>query len=333
VAAGLSLTEQFIALFNNLKEAAGTPERMRIFYKDSKAIRSAFHALDEFLARTDFERRVIYGGKIFIPRAAGFETAWKEHAAKWRFRVVWPEAEVSSFSIADFLIEEDFEPDPSIPHPNPSIAQDERRWRGEQIEPEPPTAEDELDSPDPELEDSFDPRRHDGGAAIQLGIEWLDVETESDDRVGNSCRLAIGAYDYLTETIGLNLYDVFRRWRKVPVVFMPAHVANRYGASDKGSLLHLLDDAVRAYVVGAPAAAILTCRAALETVLKGHYGHGQWEDAKLGKLVVLASQRYNFKKERSSRLCNWQIASPMIIQKLNAFRRKMIEQFSIFSKH
>jgi hypothetical protein len=98
--------------------------------------------------------------------------------------------------------------------------------------------------------------------------------------------------------IRLNVHDVFRRWRKVPVFFIPAHVLNRYGASDKGSLLHLLDDAVRAYVFGAPAAAIAMCRAALETVLKQHYGHGQWEDVKLGKLVVLASQRYDFIQEK-----------------------------------
>jgi hypothetical protein len=29
-------------------------------------------------------------------------------------------------------------------------------------------------------------------------------------------------------------------------------------------------------------------------VFKGHYGRGQWKDAKLGELVILASQRYNF---------------------------------------
>jgi len=76
VAAGLSLTEEFVALFNNLREAAGnTPERVRIFYKDSKAIRDALHSLHEFLARTDLERRVFHGPKIVISRAAEFEVA------------------------------------------------------------------------------------------------------------------------------------------------------------------------------------------------------------------------------------------------------------------
>jgi hypothetical protein len=126
-----------------------------------------------------------------------------------------------------------------------------------------------------------------------------DPLTDDDERIINSCKIAYEAYDYLTQTIGLNTQRAFRRWREVPVVFMPAHVSNRYGTSDKGSLSHLLDDAVRAYVFGAPAAAITMCRAALEMVLKRHYGRGQWEDYKLGRLLTLASERYkNVQAER-----------------------------------
>lgn len=121
---------------------------------------------------------------------------------------------------------------------------------------------------------------------------------DPDELVTNSYRIAYGAYDYLVNTIGLNIRGVFRRWRRVPVVFMSAHVSNRYGSSTKGSLLHLLDDAVRAYVFGAPAAAIAMCRSALEMVLKRHYGRGQWEDEKLGRLVILASRRYDFVQEK-----------------------------------
>jgi hypothetical protein len=296
VAAGLNLLEEFVTLFNNLKEAAGnTPERVPIFYKDSKAIRDALESLHAFLARTDLKRRVFHGRKLFrTQRAAGFESAWKEYDAKWRFQVIWPEASLDVPPDLDELLaslDADVEPDPST-------AQDGKPWTGEQIEPEPPIAEAEPDGPDPEFEDSFDPRSHDGGAAIELGITQLEIEADSHGYAGNSCRLALGAYDYLTETIGLNIRSVFRRWRKVPVVFVPAHVSNRYGATDKGSLLHLLNDAVRAYVFGAPAAAVAMCRAALETVLKRHYGHDQWEDVKLGQLVVLASQRYDFVQEK-----------------------------------
>lgn len=39
------------------------------------------------------------------------------------------------------------------------------------------------------------------------------------------------------------------------------------------------------------------CRAALEMVFKKHYGRGKWEDLKLGKIVVLADQQYDFVQE------------------------------------
>jgi hypothetical protein len=149
VAARLVPSEQFIVLFNNLKNAAGNSrERVRVFYKDSKAIRDALHGLHEFFARTDLERRVVQGRKGFIPRAAGFETAWKEYEAKWRFRVVWPEPEVMSDE--EFLEFLEYVPvNPSIATDERPIATDERPWRGEQIELEPPTTEDEPEGPEP----------------------------------------------------------------------------------------------------------------------------------------------------------------------------------------
>jgi hypothetical protein len=173
----------------------------------------------------------------------------------------------------------------------------EQAWRESIVEPI--SAPIELSAPDPEQEETFNPICHDGGAALELGIEQLESETWNapHDYAGNSCRLAVGAWDYLVNSIGLNVHDAFRRWHNVPVIFMPAHVSNRYGANDKGSLFHLLDDAVRAYVFGAPAAALAMCRAALETVLKRHYGHGEWERAGLEKVVSLASKRHEFISE------------------------------------
>src|SRR5579863_1942963 len=170
---------------------------------------------------------------------------------------------------------------------------------GDDFDPDAPTESVEPTQPDPEHDDTFDPRWHDLNAAIDLGLRQLNFEADNalDDWTAHSCSLAVEAYDYLTETIGLNVRDVFRRWRQVPIVFMPGHVSNLYGASDKGSLPHLLDDAVRAYVFGAPAAAITMCRAALETVLKRHYGHGEWDRAGLEKVVALASNRHEFISE------------------------------------
>jgi len=109
----------------------------------------------------------------------------------------------------------------------------------------------------------------------------------------------------LTETIGIDLSNIFRRWRSVPITFMPAHVSNRHSPAEKGSIYDLIDDAVRTYVVGAPAAAVAMCRAALERVLKEHYGKGRWNDLRLAEIIALASKRYNFVDEsRLRRLTN-----------------------------
>jgi hypothetical protein len=291
MAVGLNLLEEFIIRFNNLKAAAkNSPERLRTFYRQSEAIRRACDELQGFLARTDLERRVFHGKRIQCAEIRGFEEAWREYDTRWRFRAVFRNP-LDVLQLLDWDAEQ-----------QQVVKRSDRPWLGESLEAEAPAGERITEAPDPEEEECFDPRRHDGGAAIELGIEELDIHarfpvTDQPGRI-NSCRLALQAYDYLVNTIGLDIRGAFRRWQKLPIVFIPAHVSNHDARGEKGSLVHLLDDAVRAYVFGAPTAAVAICRAALEMVLKEHYGHGEWEDYKLGKLIILASQRYNFIQEK-----------------------------------
>src|SRR5271166_497230 len=83
---------------------------------------------------------------------------------------------------------------------------------------------------------------------------------------------------------------------------MPPAVANKDG-QEAGTLSDLLDNAVRAYVCNAPAAAIAMCRAVLEMVIKEHYvsdpldrtktdKSGKKREKGLGELVVLAENRF-----------------------------------------
>lgn len=295
---GPRLSEQFMVLFNNLKEAAGnTPERVRVYYKDSTAIRSAYHRLNEFLARSDIERRIFHSSKLIVLRAPGFEAAWKEYNDHWRFRVIWPELTEKETTV-DFDIDELLR----LPtEPRQMERGGPQQWFGEQLEYERQATPDQLSPPDPEIEDAFDELRHDGSAAIELGIQWLETWAANErDPTGNASRIAVGAYDYLVNTVGLDASDVFRRWRNLPIIFIPTHITNHYGATDKGSLPHLLNDAVRAYVFGAPAAAIAMCRAALEMVLKNHYGQGQWNECDLAKVISMASKKYKFVREGQS---------------------------------
>jgi hypothetical protein len=279
--------EEFMMLFNALKHQAGTPQRLVTFFDTHPNMQEAVQQLDYWLLRTDFQRRVFTGKKIFRQVPDRFEQQWKEYEQAWA-------PALAHLQMRDILPELFGEFDPNA--------------RGFT------TSEIELTPPDPEAESVFNPLYHDGGAALQIGIDMFDFElehrednlksdfgTEDDERIGNMWRIARGAYDYLTNTIGIEPKDVFLRWRKVPEFFMPAHVSNKHGG-EKGSLDELLNDAIRAYVAGAPAAAIAICPAALETILKEHYlpgkrhqyqdKEGRWRDQQLGELIVLAEEKY-----------------------------------------
>jgi hypothetical protein len=264
----LSPFEEFILLFNNMKAAVkDSPRRLHSFYDESKEIKDATRAFQFFLLETDFERRVFHGPrKLFVQAPLEFGKVWDDYTTRWV-------RALSAIELRELVPE----------------------WGlGQDFDSDAPAQSVESEPPDPETDDNFNPRWHDGGAALELGIDYLrsraetDPLSDDDEWIINSCRIGSDAYDYLVKTIGLDIRSAFGRWRKVPVVFMPAHVSNRYGASDKGSLPHLLDDAVRAYVFGAPAAAIAMCRAAYHMV-KRHYTHEELEN-----VIVLASRRFDY---------------------------------------
>jgi len=87
------------------------------------------------------------------------------------------------------------------------------------------TTEFELEEPDPKFDSEFSPLYHDGAAALNIGIKMWDLEierrednlkstyaTDDDEHIANGWRIAKGAYEYLTKTIGLEPKEVFRRW-------------------------------------------------------------------------------------------------------------------------
>jgi hypothetical protein len=84
------------------------------------------------------------------------------------------------------------------------------------------------------------------------------------------------AWNYLTQTVGLGLDGVFRRFKMIPWTLVPRHVANKHDYpgdhSAKASLFRHLQEAHAAFVFGAYYASIAMCRAVLELVLRDHYG-------------------------------------------------------------
>lgn len=286
---GASIFDQFLLYFNQVKDAAkGEPTRIETFYTQSEQIRSACNSLLQFLCTSDFERRVFYGDKkIFNCVPGQFETEWRDYEQNWRSVIYGPEDSDFEEMLSEIFDSGNEPTAPDDPHIIGGNNNDV--W--------------------------FDPRVYNGGVAIKAGIECLsglhdiynsDISFEYEaggirGEYGEISQISLNAFDYLENSIGIKLCDVFKRWKSVPNVFMPAHVSNQHGR-EKGSLLHLLDDAVRAFVAGAPAAAIAMCRAALEIVLKKHYGldvtytkkNGDTREKPLGELIILASEKYDF---------------------------------------
>ena len=282
MAARANQFEQFLMLFNAVEHAAkGEPQRIRTFWDQSELIRRAVEDLESFLRRTDFKRRVFLGKRKFWPQVPeDFERTWRMYEQTWSPAIndaqyAWLNEELDGFAA-------------EMAEQGTPLQKGSRN-------------EDRLPAPDPECELEFDPTYHDGAAAIDLGLIVIENELEfhksdvGDETIENMCRIGLSAYEYLTETIGLDTDGVFRRWRSVPTTFVPTHVSNKHGVTEKGSLYDLLDDAVKAFVFGAPAACVAMCRAALEMILKQHYCPGPHASGDgLAKIIILAGERYKF---------------------------------------
>lgn len=176
------------------------------------------------------------------------------------------------------------------------------------------------EDPDPEWYPfDFDPLKHDGGPAVirlietireyqEIASERVPDPSEDDDddplgerfedlsREANVLTVGLQAIDFFQENIGINISKSFRRWNKLHQILIPMRVSDIYDSSGKNPLFELLNDAIRSYVVGAPASAVAMCRAALEMVLRDYYLADQTleERVTLDKIINLAVARYKF---------------------------------------
>ena len=115
----------------------------------------------------------------------------------------------------------------------------------------------------------------------------------------NQYGIFLDFFAHIRNHIGISIPDLIERWSCVPDFRFPVHAYESPFAQDD-KLLRLLQDAVRAYVVGAPTACVATCRAALELILKQYYikdhkengRDGRKRDIGLEELITLADQRY-----------------------------------------
>ena len=282
----LMLSEQFRLRFENLRRATNdSPQTLLTFFREKpefeRLAREVKIVADEIEKAGDYR-------KAHPQESPGFISDFKDYTYKWRPEVTyvaeWSQLELNLFD------EDDFEPQ--------TFEQFKRTYRKAE----------QKTGPDADWETDFDPSKHDGSEAIADMLS-LVVEQGKDrrdnpdeymgDYIANTFLVGVEAFEYFERTIGIDVGTAFRRWNKLPAVFVPKHVSDRHGLTEKGSLYSLLDEAVRAYVAGAPAAAIAMCRAILEGVLRDHYLRGEVADKdSLHDVIDIAAARYRFLDKR-----------------------------------
>lgn len=123
-------------------------------------------------------------------------------------------------------------------------------------------------------------------ALLEQAFDYLRMRQENDDDGYLDWAIeANWAWTRLTKVAGLDIEGALWRRRAIPHILVPTHVANRYGQK-RASLYRRLHQAGRAFVFGAPLAALALQRAALEELLRKHWGaeKGHLREAKLPDL-------------------------------------------------
>ena len=278
----IKLSEQFMIQFNGLKGATNNnPKTLLNFFSERPTFRNLVSEL--FLTAESIE---LFSSvrKIHLHVSPIFLELWKDYLNRWRMTVEYVHKEpLLRINLFD-----------EVSLPPISFEEFSSFQRGLN-----------RDEADPNYDESFDPKTHDGGAAIEkmmdLARERLEYyqsmpDFDSDQKwMANAWNIGIEAFEFLESKIGLNLSLVFDRWNKVPTIFVPKHVSDRHSLTEKDSLYRLLSDAIRAYVAGAPAASVAICRAALEIVLRDHYLKLPYADkSSLYEVINLAVARYRF---------------------------------------
>jgi hypothetical protein len=110
-----------------------------------------------------------------------------------------------------------------------------------------------------------------GFARVQAFDLEEPLEPDYSMSAAQAVEMAVGYWEDLTEAMGFELADVFRRRRLVPFVFFPRHIAARYSAPEKASVYQSLQQAHDAFIFGVPFAALALMRSVMEVVLRDHY--------------------------------------------------------------
>ena len=159
---------------------------------------------------------------------------------------------------------------------------------------------------------------------IEYLIDYIvQIRSLDDDNDLEWADDALRAWDRL-KIAGLDLVGILWRRRALPHILVPTHVARHYGDA-KVSLYRRLHQAGRAFVFGAPLAALALQRAVIEEVLSKHWGaeKGMVRNANLPTL------EWDARAERLKRMANTALHGDADTLKGDQLDRAIIENFLI----
>jgi hypothetical protein len=280
----------FLRLFQELKRyCSDKPSRFRVCYQDSSKFQEIVRELECLERRID-SSQANSSRKEILHVHDDFPAAWEDYKKRWK-------AEVLANNIRDnmSLLRE--------------ISSDDY-WEmiskmEEMVEKQP--KENLFSDPDYDSEDKFDPLTHSPAQVFLNGlcklendlIGMADMWDESDV---NRISMALEGWNYIEQTIGIDIDGISRRWKKTPYFQIPKRVSDKHG-NGTGSFYDLLYAGYKAYVFGLFAPSIVMCRAVCEEVLKKHYSF-DWnnDDGKQKPLMTVVKgmrdEEKNFQKKK-----------------------------------
>ncbi|HTK84967.1 MAG TPA: hypothetical protein VL625_07770, partial [Patescibacteria group bacterium] len=170
-----------------------------------------------------------------------------------------------------------------------------------------PPKENLFSEPDYESDNKFDPLSHDPAQVFRNGLYKLENDLSSmsdmwDESSANRISMALEGWSYIEKTIGIDIDEIARRWKKTPYFQIPKRVTDKHG-NESGSLYDLLYSAYKAYVFGLFGPSIVMCRTVCEEVLKKHY-NCSWSDeggrqkALMTVVKEMRDSEQNFQKKK-----------------------------------
>ncbi len=294
----LTVLENFLLRFNELKRRTrNDPERIPWLWKQSKQLRKIGE--DVYTLHGDIERALARSPKLVGPVPPGFERAFKDYRERYAEKVLHAKFSIDTDKLLELIKAskaqtEDDQEESEERFPKYEVDEDGVTWITKQGESEKRFLIEEFYPEDDAYEKFVGVLEY-----ARDRVESAKMGGIDDPGLMNLLSRGVGAWDFYRDPIGVDMEGIARRWKQVPHFFIPRHVLDRYGRSERGSLSHLLNDAIRAYVFGVPTAAIVMCRTVYEEFVKKHLGLEIQKNKKgyyppLHKIIILAEKKFEW---------------------------------------